>query len=95
MTDLSQFTVAVKGFAASSPLIDTWTWSTDPPAGEGCWFAVLLSYEIDGISPDAMVFARGRAVTFRVGNLIAYAGPFPDQTTAAAWASAHDPDWLD
>ena len=93
MTDFSQFSVEVRGFAASSPLIDSWDLSDEPP-GDG-WFAVLLSYEEDGISPDAMQFRNGAPITFRAGNLVAHAGPFPDQSTAEAWALAHDPDWPD
>jgi hypothetical protein len=91
MTDLSKITATAEGFASSSPLIDGWTWSTDPPAGAG-WFAVLLSYEEDGTSTHAMVFAEGRARTFTAGTLLAHAGPFPDQATAEAWGQDHDPD---
>jgi hypothetical protein len=74
-------------------VIDSWNHSDDPP-GDG-WFAVLLSYEEDGISPGVMQFANGRAVTLRAGGVVAHAGPFPDQPTAEAWAFAHDPDWPD
>ena len=75
-----------------------WDWirdgTCDDPPVNG-WFAVLLSYEEDGITPDAMQFRNGAPISFRAGNLVAHAGPFPDQSTAEAWALAHDPDWPD
>jgi len=92
MTDFSKITAVTEGFASSSPLIDGWAWSTDPPTHGDGWFAVLLSYEEDGTSTHAMVFAGGRARTFTAGTLIAHAGPFPDQATAEEWGYDHDPD---
>lgn len=71
-------------------VIGTWDLSTDPPC-DG-WFAVLLSYDDDGITPDVMQFLNGATVTPKGGNLVAHAGPFPDKATAMEWCYAHDPD---
>jgi hypothetical protein len=76
--------------------------SEDPPV-DG-WFAAWVSYgeSEDDMSFEAWQFLNGEPVAFSVNGepfafnvamLHATAGPFPDASTAEAWADAHNPYW--
>ena len=78
-----------------------WDWSNSPewngkyvPREDG-WYAVWLSYgdTEDDMSIEACHFLDSKPVKWSVAVLLATSGPFPDETTAEAWADAHDPYW--
>jgi hypothetical protein len=77
-----------------------WDWirdgTCDDPPVNG-WFAVWVSYgeSEDDMNFEAWQFLNGEPVAFSVAILLAKAGPFPDETTAEAWADAHNPYWTD